>query len=345
MSDAAVSRAPKISVCVPTYNRAAFLKPFLASIFRQTLTDFEVIVSDNASTDGTSEVLATISEPRLRCHRNAANLGPFGNMNTLLGLARGEYVAIVHDDDIYEPEFLERLSGLLDQHHNVGMVHCAVHEVDPNGVPQRLVCAYPTTRVVPGDEEFIRYLQGHNVCCSSAMARRSVYLDAGPFDTTLLCSDYLMWAQLALRADVGYVAEPLVQMRVHAFNVTSSLNPERWHSEFVIILERGIEIAARLKPALVRDRLAIVTKGARMQGRRFLIAELAAVSHGDYPLARGYIEVLDKLRALGLSRAYVLTARLLTNRFGQRLLLTVARVRRARARRSMESFDRKTARA
>lgn len=335
---------PKVSVCVPTYNRAPLLRPFLDSIFRQTFTDFEVVVSDNCSTDSTPGILASVSDARLRWHRNETNTGPFRNMNRLLELARGDYVTIVHDDDLYAPQFLEKLAAMLDRHPRVGMVHCAAHEVDADGRRRRLVRAYPTTRVLAGAQEFLRYLQNHNVCCSSVMARRTLYAAAGPFDLDLLCADYMMWVRMAARADVAYVAEPLLDMRVHVENVTSWLDPARWHRDFEVILERGLSEGAALRPDLVRDRAAITRLAARTQGRRFLVAELAAVSRGDYALALGYRDVLRKLREIGLSPAYTLTAALFTNRIGRFLLSLGARIRRFRARRVSTSFPVTTAR-
>ena len=327
-----------MSVCIPTYNRAALLRPFLQSILSQTLTDFEVIVSDNCSTDDTPAIVSALTDARLVYHRNETNIGPFRNMNLLLGLARGDYLCIVHDDDLYAPTFLERLSEMLDRHPSVGMVHCAAYEVEPDGTKRGLVRAYPTTRVLDGDREFVLYLQGHNVCCSSVMARRTLYLEAGPFDTELLCSDYLMWLNFALRADVAYVAEPLLDMRVHPDNVSSWLNPARWHREYMMILERGLEMAGANKPALLENRKALLVGAARTQGRRFLTAELAAVARGDFDLARQYHAVLERLREIGLSRVYLLAGDVLNNRLGRRALSVVAGVRRARARRLTEPF-------
>jgi hypothetical protein len=213
------------------------------------------------------------------------------------------------------------------------MVHCAAYEVDEDGTRRRVVQAYPTTRVIPGDQEFVRYLQNHNVCCSSVMARRTLYLEAGPFDLDLLCADYMMWVKMAARADVAYVAEPLVNMRVHVDRVTSWLNPARWYQDFRVILDRGLALGAQLKPELVRDRPRIERLAATTQGRRFLVAELAAVSRGEFDLADGYRSVLKDLRSLGLSPMYAWTADALTNGIGRQLLALAARVRRARARR------------
>jgi glycosyltransferase involved in cell wall biosynthesis len=324
---------PKISVCIPTYNRAALLKGCLNSLVRQTYRDIEIIVSDNCSTDATAAVVADCPDPRLRYYRNDSNIGPYPNLNRLLELAQGEYVCILHDDDVYAQDFLEREAGMLDAHPRVVMVHCAVREVDEHGDRRQVVRAYPTTRTLDGRQEFVRYLQGHNVCCSSVMARRTAYQDAGPFDARYLTADFLMWMKLALRGDVAYIADPLLDMRVHAEAVTSWLAPSRWHEEFIAILEEGLALGATVDPSLMAERPALVRQAARAQGRRFLIAALAAIARGDFRLARGHIAVLEKLRDIGLSRSYAVSARWLVNRPGWTALSALARLRRARARR------------
>jgi len=335
---------PKISVLVPTYNRAPLLKNFLASILGQTFRDFELIVADNCSTDSTPDVVRGFNDPRLRYHRHDRNIGPFANMNYLIAQARGAYICIVHDDDMYFPTFLERESDMLDRHPEVGMVHSAVYEVDADGKRRQVVRAYPQTTVLRGKDEFVRYMEGHNVCCSSVMARAQLYRD-NPFDPRFLCADFLMWMKFALRADVGYIAEPLLEMRVHGDTVTSWLNPMRWHDEFMAIAEEGFTLGSQTYPALASQRDALFQRAGRAQGRRFLTAGLAAVSRGDFELARGYTAVLERLRALGLPRSYSLTARLLTNRPGRRLLQVIAGVRRGRARRLSERSGAKAVQA
>src|SRR5437868_4868847 len=129
MPDPAAGASPRVSVCVPTYNRAPLLKNFLSSILNQTFRDYEVIVADNCSTDDTRAVVAAFTDPRLSYHRHDRNIGPFANMNWLIERARGTYLCIVHDDDLYFPEFLARECALLEAHPGMGMVHCAVHEV------------------------------------------------------------------------------------------------------------------------------------------------------------------------------------------------------------------------
>ena len=331
----------KVSVCIPTYNRAPMLGPFLRSILDQRGVDFEVLISDNCSSDGTPAIVAAYAErdPRVRYYRNDTNIGPYPNMNRLLTLAGAEYVCILHDDDVYDPNFLARQSAFLDRHPTVGMVHCAVREVESDGTVKRVVRAYPTTRVLPGRQEFIRNLQGHNVCCSSVMARRTVWEAAGPFDSRYLCADFLMWMKFALAADIGYIADPLVHMRVHPENVTSWLNPTRWYTEFVAILEEGYGLGLTKHPELAVQRAAFFRRAASTQGKRFLVAALAAIARGEFELATGYADVLDRLGVMGLPRWYAMVPRAMANGAGRRLLSSVARVRRAQARRLSDAVS------
>ncbi len=109
---------PLVSVIMPTYNRTTNIREALASAVLQSYKNIEVIVSDNASAETHYEELLKIvdsfSDPRIRVRRNASNLGILGNNLVAFREARGEYVANLHDDDIWEPEFLETLVSALE---------------------------------------------------------------------------------------------------------------------------------------------------------------------------------------------------------------------------------------
>ena len=336
---------PKVSVCVPTYNRAGLLRGCLESILAQTFADFELLVLDNCSTDETPEVVRSVRDARLVAHRNDRNIGPFANMNRAIEMARGEFICIAHDDDVYLPTFLEREVAVLEAHPGVGMVHCAVFETDAGGRRRRVVRAYPDTRVLAGPQEFVRFLQGHNVACSSVMARRSLFSRVGGFDLRYLCADFHLWLRMALHANIGYVSEPLVEMRVHADRVTNWLDPAQWYREFVAIVEEALAAASQRDPSLQARRPALLRTAAYAQGRRFFVAALAAIGRGYLELSRGYITVLRKLEGLGLSRAYALAASLLAHRASVPLLALAARGRAAVARRAAAAASGSGARA
>jgi glycosyltransferase involved in cell wall biosynthesis len=327
--------APKITVCIPTYNRASLLRLCLGSILRQTLADFEVLVSDNCSMDDPRSVVAEFHDSRVHYSRNERNIGPVPNINQMISQARGEYVAVVHDDDVYDPSFLDRESRLLDASPSVGMVHCAAYEVDSEGRKRRLVRAYRKTCIRDGRKEFLRFLRGHNVCCSTVMVRRRLYQSLGVFDPRYLCNDFHMWLRLALHADVGYVAEPLVEMRVHQNTVTNWLEPERWYAEFMDIVDEAMTLADRVQPDLALKRRSLLRSAAYAQGRRFFIAALAATARGQFELAEGYVDVLKKLNPVGLPSVFPGLARLTLNGVGKSLLTVAARVHRVRARRQL----------
>jgi glycosyltransferase involved in cell wall biosynthesis len=96
-----------ISVALPTYNRSHVLKKTLDSIKRQTHEDFEVIVVDDCSTDGTREIMESYNDPRFKMYHNDTNLGIAMNRNKAISLCSGEYIAMMDDDDLMTPDRLE----------------------------------------------------------------------------------------------------------------------------------------------------------------------------------------------------------------------------------------------
>lgn len=326
---------PKVTVALPTYNRARYLQESLRSILKQTLLDFEVIVSDNCSTDNTEETVCAFSDSRIRYRRNDSNLGVFPNMNRCLELAQGEYVVIVHDDDLFAPQFLERECEMLDKHPRAGMVHCAAYEIDANGIPRGMFRAYPDTTVLDGERAFVRFLEGHNIYCPTVMVRRTLYRSVDPWDPRYLCADYLMWLRLALEADVAYIAEPLAAVRIHPERMSSETEPLRWLNEFLEIFEQGLKWGEKACPELLGPRKVLIERVARAQGRRFFVAALAAVAEGQRRTALEYVEVLKRLQMLGLPRRYALGARISCNRAGQSMLSSVRQFRRLWARRDL----------
>src|SRR5690349_11612258 len=113
----------RVSVVVPTYNRVGYLGETIASILRQDYRDFELVVADNASTDGTAALLAEIDDPRVRHVRRAHNVGWRANFNQALHDVESEYVTVVGDDDRLLAGSLARAVAFLDQAPGVGLVH------------------------------------------------------------------------------------------------------------------------------------------------------------------------------------------------------------------------------
>lgn len=119
-----MSKNPRVSVIIPTYNRQDLLTGAVKSVLNQSFTDFELIISDDASTDGTPQLCKKLakSDPRIRYERHKNNLGMVGNWNAALDKARGKYCCILMDDDRFETNFLEPTQQILNKDASLGFV-------------------------------------------------------------------------------------------------------------------------------------------------------------------------------------------------------------------------------
>ncbi len=117
---------PKVSICVPTYNRAAILPYAVESVLSQTYPDFELLICDDASPDNTAEVVSQWSDPRIRYIRHPQNIKRSRNMRSGYEAAAGEYFIKFDDDDALTPTFLEKAVAVLDAQPEVDFV-CTDH--------------------------------------------------------------------------------------------------------------------------------------------------------------------------------------------------------------------------
>jgi glycosyltransferase involved in cell wall biosynthesis len=322
--------APRVSVCVATYNRAALLRRCLDSLLAQTVSGFELVVVDNASSDETAETVRACADPRLRYVRNPENLGSRGNWNRCLEVSGGEYVAICHDDDTYAPAFVERGVDFLDRHPSVGFVHCAAIVTDAYGTPTGRFGAARDDRVLPSREAFWRFLlESHDVVLSSVMARRAAYEAAGPFRPQFLCADYDMWLRIAARFDVGYIGAPLVNYRVHAESTAQRMPAGRWYEEHVTIVSDGLALAGERFGRLEAPREAVLERVRRRWCRRYVREALSRISRGNLDRAREYLTAAGALATEPAWRRRVALARLLLSAPSAALLRTLRVLRAA----------------
>jgi len=174
---------PRVSVVVPTYNRAGLLRRAIESVLVQTFTDYELIVVDDGSTDDTEEILRGFSDRRMRVVRSDVNQGAPQARNMGIEAARGEWVAFLDSDDEWLPQRLEVQMDLLARQSPgqaaVGYCLCQVHECLTGKVSQ------PQETLAEGDV-FEHLLGGRRPKTTSAfIVRRSALLDIGGFDEDL----------------------------------------------------------------------------------------------------------------------------------------------------------------
>jgi hypothetical protein len=219
---------PAISVLLPTYNAEPFLHRTLASILSQTDPDFELILSDNGSTDGTLDIAqqAASKDQRVRVVRNSSNLGLHGNMVTLISRARGRLVKYVMADDLLLPTALQTLRRPLDEDSSITISTSRRYRIDEHDeiLPDDVHTATPVVSSgrLDGTALANRLLETQANLIgepTTAMFRRE---DVDP--TTMCCLrglrygalvDMVLWLKLLAAGDCYYQVEPQSCYRVH----------------------------------------------------------------------------------------------------------------------------------
>jgi len=209
-----------VSIGLPVYNGENFIAQAIESIQAQTFTDFELIISDNASTDSTEEICRTfaVSDDRIKYHRQKANIGAAPNFNYLVKVSKGAYLKWAAHDDIIAPEFLEKTVSILNERPETVLCTSQVTVIDQDG---RHCDTYtgvePQFFAETRPERFGHVIQFHKQRCYEIFGLiRSSALE----DTALIGGykngDGVLLAQLALRGHFFQVPEPLFSPRRHA---------------------------------------------------------------------------------------------------------------------------------
>jgi glycosyltransferase involved in cell wall biosynthesis len=223
---------PRVSVVIPTYNRARFLPAAIASIRAQTLPCSEIVVVDDGSTDDTAAVLAALGEGIV--HLRQANAGPAAARNRGIHAASGELVALLDTDDRWCPNKIERQVELLRRHPAVALVSADMAVEDENGATmvasnfakRGLAGFFAALHGAPVPEAPRRLLQLNFINTSTVLARREVLVELGGFDTRLRYGEDLeLWLRIAARHAIACVPG-VEEIRVeHSSNVTKSVEP------------------------------------------------------------------------------------------------------------------------
>jgi glycosyltransferase involved in cell wall biosynthesis len=205
--------SPRVTVAIPTWNRAELLRGCIESVRSQTFDDFELIVIDNASTDHTPDVVASFDDPRVQYVRNPENIGGQPNLNRALRAGCGEYVVVLFDDDYLLPSCLERKAALLDQHPDVVVAHSSfeVRRADGTLDSERENYAALQGSVIETSTEFIELsmLKPCRIHISSAMCRRTAIADEAFRPEDLPADDHGFWLRVAAKGGVGFIDEAL----------------------------------------------------------------------------------------------------------------------------------------
>lgn len=237
-----VSKPARVSIGMPVYNGARYLSAALDSLLKQTFSDFELIISDNASTDTTARICREYAarDRRIRYFRNDRNIGAAPNMNRVLELSAGEYFKWAAHDDLHAPGYLEKCIAVLDDKPLVVLCHSQTQHIDSNGVTislenhlgGALTDSGGRTLYLHADESpqnvdsshayrrFSEVLNKRLACRDIFGLIRSDVLKSTPGLGSYFGSDRVLLAELALRGRFFHLSEYLFSWRNHADQAT-----------------------------------------------------------------------------------------------------------------------------
>jgi glycosyltransferase involved in cell wall biosynthesis len=274
VSDCQDRPAPRVSVAISTWNRAHLVGRAIRSALAQTFEDFELLIVDDGSSDATPEVLAGVNDARLRRIRHERNYGISRTRNTALGLARGEWMAFLDDDNEWTPDYLERQLALAASRPGAGVVYCrACVRNARSGVET----------AEPGElwqgEVFCHLVDGWTPFMSGALIRVSALAAAGGLDETLRASeDRDLWMRLAQRTAFAGMPDVLL-IRHMRHGVQLSFNPDfqgrdaaiadgKWRSAITAACGRKAYHRWRLRTLLWVERCRLERAAEQGSGER-----------------------------------------------------------------------------
>jgi glycosyltransferase involved in cell wall biosynthesis len=217
-----VSRPLLISVIMPAYNTAAYIGEAIDSVLRQTTRDWEVIVVDDGSTDGTAEVVESAAESRVRLIRQA-HAGVSAARNRGAAAARGEYFLFLDSDDRLRPDALERLAGQLAARPDGGMAYGELATISDDGRLRH--GGRPVFGPRPSGRILSTLLAGGFMVTGMALLRAEGFRRSGGFDESLrLSQDWEFLCRVAAREVILYLqGPPVLEYRLRQASATHSL--------------------------------------------------------------------------------------------------------------------------
>lgn len=255
---------PIVSIIIPNFNHAPFLKPRLDSVFNQTYQDFEVILLDDASTDGSARLLTSYQDHPKVSHivLNTINSrSPFKQWSQFIGLTQGEFIWIAETDDFADIEFLERTVTILESRPNSSLVYTDARIIDENANSLGFwseeknlffkTKRWSKTHDADGKDEILNYLL-YKVTINnvSSVLFRSKHLKESHFLNQLIefrtAGDLFTYLNMALKGDISYCHLALNNYRKHSKNVTITntrsgiIYKERLHCYLKIINDLGL---------------------------------------------------------------------------------------------------------
>jgi hypothetical protein len=211
--------APVVSVCMASYNHATFIRVAVESVLRQSFSDWELVITDDGSSDGTGAVLNGIKDDRVCVEIFPENRSACVALNHCIRRARGRFIAVLNSDDAWAPEKLARQVAFMHEQPRTAAVFTLAAMIDERGQPLPVDHPGQQTFHQPNRDrhEWLRRLifNGNCLCHPSVLVRADVYREVGLYDECMAqLPDLDMWIRILLRHDIHVLQEELTFFRL-----------------------------------------------------------------------------------------------------------------------------------
>ena len=287
---------PLVSICIPAYNASKYIRDTLISISNQSWKNLEVIVGDNASTDNTLDIVkeyCRTSDDRVRFYKNTTNLGYSGNCNKLIKEANGEYIAIFHADDIYEPEIVKTQVGVLNKNPQAAGCFTGFQFIDHEGnelkIKKGVQVKYKGGMIEFCYKDFIDFMLDFSknpFCCPSSMIRKQCYIEAGGYDENIkFIEDQDMWIKLLKNKSLIRINKKLINYRLHPAQGSSVYSDPNISSPSPMI----IHLEQHLKKSSDNYDEQYLSRINRLYSIDYIQKAYLSVNNSGYDVFRSYI--------------------------------------------------------
>lgn len=221
---------PRVSVVLPCYNGARFLRASLDSVLAQTFPDWELIIVDDCSTDGSGEIADEYAtrDARIRVVHNSVNRKLPGALNDGFAIARGAYFTWTSDDNVAKPNWLSTLVQYLDNHPGTDMVSACMDFINEDGNTIGKLHRSP-------DVEYQSRLAYECNIGAAFMYRRETATRVGKYDENMFCAeDYDYWVRIGLGGKIDYIRDNIYMYRRNSGSLTATQQERIWAKTLAI---------------------------------------------------------------------------------------------------------------
>lgn len=244
----------KVSVVIPTYNRAELLKKAVESLLSQSHQNIEIVIVDDCSTDHTSEVIGEMKDHRIQYIKHPANKGGAAARNTGIAHAAGDYIGFLDSDDQWLPKKLEKQLEVFRKNSNIGVVYTGLSVVNETKVLREMMPMFKGNILT-------KLIQFNCIdTTSSILVKKELLDEIEGFDASFpSCQDWDLYIRLAQKTQFDYVKEPLVLFFQHSEERITS-NKKAVQQGHLLIYEKYKELARQQEDKVFQNFIINITK-------------------------------------------------------------------------------------